>query len=127
MKLGVATLKGTIEKNDNGDLVFSFAAFGKISLGKVNAHATKAGSTLNLTFDATRLIQIITKVAGALNNSSLNALTTLINSYDGPGVYIGNMYPIFQYKQYAKLQQMPVLHTLPFIIVLPASFPTGRR
>ncbi len=87
MKLGVATLKGTIEKNDNGDLVFSFAAFGKISLGKVNAHATKAGSTLNLTFDATRLIQIITKVAGALNNSSLNALTTLINSYDG--IYMG--------------------------------------
>lgn len=42
MKLGVATLKGTIEKTDNGDLVFSFAAFGKISLGKVNAQDRKS-------------------------------------------------------------------------------------
>lgn len=87
MKLGVASLKGKVEKNDNGDLVFSFAAFGKVSLGKVNAHATKAGKTLNLTFDATRMIQIITKVAGALNNSSLNSISTLLNSYDG--IYMG--------------------------------------
>lgn len=87
MKLGVAQLKGTIEKAEDGSLVFAFNAFGKISLGKVSAHATKAGSTLNLTFDATRLIQILTKVAGVLNNSTLKAVTDLVNSYDG--IYIG--------------------------------------
>lgn len=87
MKLGVATLKGTVEKDKNDQLVFNFSAFGKIKLGKVNATATKAGNTLNLTFDATKMIQILTKVAGAFNMQSLNALTSLINSYDG--VYLG--------------------------------------
>lgn len=87
MKLGVAQLKGTIEKTDDGALVFAFNAFGKVNLGKVTAHATKAGSTINLTFDATKLIQIITKVAGALNNATLKTLTDLINSYDG--IFIG--------------------------------------
>lgn len=87
MRLGLATLKGSIEKNDEGELVFSFSAFGKINLGKVNAHATKAGNTVNITFDATRMIQILTKVAGALNNSTLSSLSTLINSYDG--IYLG--------------------------------------
>lgn len=88
MKLGVAQLKGTIEKDDeSGDLIFAFNAFGKVSLGKVSAHATKAGSTLNLTFDATRLVQILTKVAGVLNNATLKAVTDLVNSYDG--IYMG--------------------------------------
>ncbi len=87
MKLGVAQLKGTIEKAEDGGLVFAFNAFGKIGLGKVSAHATKAGSTLNLTFDATKLIQILTKVAGVLNNTTLKAVTDLVNSYDG--IYIG--------------------------------------
>jgi len=87
MKLGVAQLKGTIEKAEDGGLVFAFNAFGKINLGKVSAHATKAGSTLNLTFDATKLIQILTKVAGVLNNTTLKAVTDLVNSYDG--IYIG--------------------------------------
>lgn len=87
MKLGVAQLKGTVSKTEDGALVFAFNAFGKIKLGQVTAHATKAGDTLNLTFDATRLIQILTKVAGVLNNSTLKALTSLVNSYDG--IYIG--------------------------------------
>lgn len=87
MKLGVAQLKGTVEKGEDGSLVFAFNAFGKINLGKVSAHATKVGSTLNLTFDATRLIQILTKVAGVLNNSTLKTVTDLINSYDG--IYMG--------------------------------------
>ena len=87
MKLGVAQLKGTVEKDEDGSLVFAFNAFGKINLGKVSAHATKVGSTLNLTFDATRLIQILTKVAGVLNNSTLKTVTDLINSYDG--IYMG--------------------------------------
>ncbi len=87
MKLGVSTVKGTVEKEENGDLIFHFNAFGKIDLGSVKAHATKAGNTLNLTFDATRLIQILNKVAGVVKNTTLSTLTSLINSYDG--VYLG--------------------------------------
>ncbi|MCH5221747.1 MAG: DUF4923 family protein [Muribaculaceae bacterium] len=87
LKMGVLTLKGVVEKDASGMLEFSFSAFGKVSLGKVKANATKAGSTLNLTFDATKMIQLLTKVSSVLNNSTLNTLASLLNSYDG--VYMG--------------------------------------
>lgn len=88
LKMGLLTLQGTVEKDeeDNG-LVFNFNAFGKVSLGKVKANATKAGKTLNLTFDATRLIQMLTKISSKLNISTLKTLSTLLNNYDG--IYIG--------------------------------------
>ncbi len=88
MKLGLLSLKGTIEKDetDNG-LVFNFSAFGKISLGQVKAHVTKSGSTLNLTFDATRLIEILTKISSTLNISTLKTVTSLLDNYDG--IYMG--------------------------------------
>lgn len=87
LKLGLVTLKGKIEKDDDNRLVFNFSAFNRISLGSVTANATKSGNTLNLTFDATRLINILNKVAGAVNNTTLSALSSLLSSYDG--VFIG--------------------------------------
>lgn len=87
MKMGALSLSGTIEKDDSGNLTFNFSAFKKVSLGKVAAHATKAGNTLNLTFDATRMIELLTKVSSVLNMSSLNAITSLLSSYDG--IYMG--------------------------------------
>lgn len=88
LKMGVLTLKGTVEKDDTDkSLVFNFSAFGKMPLGKVKANATKAGSTLNLTFDATKFIALLTKVSSALNVSTLNTVTKLLNSYDG--IYMG--------------------------------------
>ncbi len=87
LKMGVLTLKGTVEKDSDDMLVFAFNAFGKISLGKLKANATKAGSTLNLTFEATKMIEILSKVASVLNNTTLTTLTNLLESYDG--VYIG--------------------------------------
>ena len=86
LKMGLLTLKGTIEKDDEG-MVFSFSAFGKVSLGQVRANATKSGSTLNLTFDATKMVQLLTKVSSVLNSTAINTLTTLLNSYDG--IYMG--------------------------------------
>ena len=41
MKLGKLQLKGKVEKDEENNLIFSFSAFGKISLGKLKAHATK--------------------------------------------------------------------------------------
>lgn len=87
LKMGVLSLAGKVEKDENDMLVFNFSAFGKISLGKVAANATKAGDKLNLTFDATRMVQLLTSVSKMLNNTTLNALTTLLNSYDG--IYMG--------------------------------------
>ncbi len=88
LKLGLLILKGKVEKDESGEnLVFSFNAIGSKSLGKVNAKATKSGDTLNLTFDATRLIQILTKISSKLNIKSLNTLSSILNSYEG--IYIG--------------------------------------
>lgn len=87
LKMGLLQLKGTVEKGDDNSLVFNFAAFGKIPLGKVSANATKAMNTLNLTFEATRLVQMLTKLTSVLNMSSVNALASLLNSYDG--IYLG--------------------------------------
>lgn len=87
LKLGLVQLKGKVEKDEADHLVFNFNAFGRVNLGKATANATKAGDTLNLTFDASRLINILNKVAGAVNNTALSSLSTLLNSYDG--VYMG--------------------------------------
>lgn len=87
LRLGLVQLKGTVEKDDNGQLQFNFSAFNRIPLGKVAANATKSGKKLNVTFDATRFVNILNRVSGALNNNTLSALTTLLNSYDG--VYLG--------------------------------------
>lgn len=86
IKLGLVTLKGTIGKTDDR-LVFSFNAFGRVPLGTLAANATKAGDVVNLTFDAEKLINILNKVSGTLNNATLTTLTNLLNTYEG--VYIG--------------------------------------
>lgn len=87
LKMGLITLKGIIEKNENDMLVFNFNAFGKVPLGKVAANAVKSANQLSLTFDATKMIHVITTVASKLNMSTLNALSSLLNSYDG--IYMG--------------------------------------
>ena len=87
MKLKVGTLKGTVEQTDDGMLAFKFSAFGKIPLGSVSAMATKSGSTLNLTFDVSGLINILTQVNKVTKQQSLDAILTLLSSYDG--IYAG--------------------------------------
>jgi hypothetical protein len=86
MKMKFGSLTGTISK-ESDQLYFNFAAFGKYSIGKVGSIATKSGSTLNLTFDASKLISILKKVSSIANNSSLTAATTLLSTYDG--IYVG--------------------------------------
>ena len=86
MKMGVIQFKGTIEKTDDGNLRFNFSALGR-TLGSVAAHATKSGNTLNITFDATKMVQMLTKISSMLSSSTLKTLSTLLNSYDG--IYMG--------------------------------------
>ncbi len=87
LKLGLISLKGTVEKNSDDMLEFNFNAFGRVPLGKLTANATKSGDTLNLTFDATKFVNILSKIAGSLNNTSLTALTNMLDSYDG--IFVG--------------------------------------
>lgn len=87
MKLKRGSLKGTVSKDEEGNLQFSFSAFGKIKLGKVSAFATKSGNTLNLTFDVSKLITIVKTVSSVSGISSLNTISSLLSSYDG--IYAG--------------------------------------
>lgn len=87
MKFKFGTLKGTISKDENNDLVFAFSALSKKTLGKVKAEATKSGSTLTLTFDASKLIAVLQKVSSLTKNSSLGTISNLLSSYDG--IYMG--------------------------------------
>lgn len=87
MKLKRGSLKGTVTKDEEGNLEFNFNAFGKIKLGKVSAYATKSGNTLNLTFDVSKLISIIKTVSSVSGISSLNTISSLLSSYDG--IYAG--------------------------------------
>jgi hypothetical protein len=87
MKLKWGSLNGTIAKNDDGTLTFNFSALGAYSYGAINSRATKSGNTLNLTFDAEKLMAMIQAVANYTNNTTLNTATSLLSSYDG--IYVG--------------------------------------
>lgn len=83
MKTKYATLKGDIEKGEDGIFVFNFKAFGRIKLGSLNAYTTLSGSTLSLTFDIKKLVELAKKVSKYTNVSTIQSLITLVDSYDG--------------------------------------------
>lgn len=86
-KIGAATLSGTIEKSNNTDLVFNFSAFGKLSIGKINCHATKSGSTVNLTFDSSKVLSIAQKVSSISSSSYFKSANSLLSNYKD--MYLG--------------------------------------
>ncbi len=87
LKMGLMLLKGKIEKYDDDTIHFKFNAFGKVTLGSAQVNITKAGDKINLTFEATKMVQILTARASKVNSSSVSALADLLNSYDG--IYMG--------------------------------------
>ncbi|MCM1503953.1 MAG: DUF4923 family protein [Muribaculum sp.] len=84
MKFGRVSLGGNIEQGtDSGELIFHFTAFKSIKLGSYHAYAMIAGNTMSLTFDISKLMDILNKVTSIVGNSSLKTLNSLLQSYDG--------------------------------------------
>lgn len=85
MKVGKLSSSGTIEATDeNGVFIYAFKAAGKISLGKVTAYMSKnISGQLTLTFDASKLMTVVSGIANMTSNSTLQGLSSLLNSYDG--------------------------------------------
>ncbi len=85
-KVGRVTLKGTVEvvnaKNPDGSFWFNFTV-GKIPVGKMKGHVEKQINTMTLTFDASKLITLVTTIAKVSGQSSLQAMSKLLNQYDG--------------------------------------------
>lgn len=82
MKFKRATLSGSISK-ENDNFIFNVKIGNKISLGKMTAYITKSGSSIDLTFDVTKLVTIMQKVASISGNSTISTVSDLLNSYDG--------------------------------------------
>ncbi|MCM1035832.1 MAG: DUF4923 family protein [Bacteroides sp.] len=83
-------IKGTVERPDSADtadgtLIFNF---GKSKIGRVTTHVTKSATgDLTVTFDASKFVEIVQKVASVSGNSSLQTLSKMLSSYDG--IYVG--------------------------------------
>ncbi len=84
LKIKKLTLKGTITQGaDKGVFEFNFSAAGKIKLGKIKTYVQKTSRTMDVMFDASKLITIIDAVAKYSNISVAKTLLSLLNSYDG--------------------------------------------
>ncbi len=89
IKLGKLPLKGTVTKDsDNGQLTFHVGAVGKLKALSLSAKAEKnATGELTLTFDATKFMQMVAKVASVSGNYTLKSVDKLLSTYDG--LYVG--------------------------------------
>ena len=83
MKTKYATLKGTIEKGENGIMIFNFNAFGSFKIASLNAYTKLSGSTLSLTFDINKLIELIKTVSNYTKMSTIQTVISIVDSYDG--------------------------------------------
>ena len=83
MKTKYATLKGTVEKGENGIMIFNFNAFGSFKIASINAYTKLSGSTLSLTFDVNKLIDLIKTVSNYTKMSTIQTVISIVDSYDG--------------------------------------------
>lgn len=83
MKMNKATLKGKLEKDTDGNFVFNFQALGKVNIGHITSVITKSGNNIDVTFDASKLVTLVSKIATLSGNSTIKTVSTLLNSYDG--------------------------------------------
>lgn len=82
LNLKKGSLKGTIEKGDNGKYKFEFKALGKIKAFTAEAYVKK-GATLEITFNVTKLMELVSNIAKVSGNSSVSSVASLLNNYKG--------------------------------------------
>lgn len=80
-------LKGTIEYGESGECTLRLQGLGKIVGGSFNARWQVVGNSLSLTFDVSKLVDLISKIAAVSGKSTLTTLSKVLDSYDG--VYAG--------------------------------------
>lgn len=80
------TLSGTIteaKNSEKGIFNFNFTAMGSIKIGSVKTYVQKTSGSMDVMFDATKMISIISAVSKATNISTLKTLDSLLSQYDG--------------------------------------------
>lgn len=84
---GRFNVQGTVTKGENGAFVFNVNALGKVKAASINAYVSKdITGVLSLTFDATKLMNVVSSIAGATGNSTLNAVSGILKSYEGMNI-----------------------------------------
>ena len=84
--LGKVSLSGTLEKAGE-DLIFNFSAFGKMKIGQVKCMASKSASSVTLTFDTSKLLEIAKQVSAISSNTTFKSLNSALSSYKD--LYVG--------------------------------------
>lgn len=83
MKIKTVALKGTLSKDTDGNFIFQFKALGKVNIGHATSVITKTGNNITVTFDASKLITLVSKIASVTGNSTIKSVSSLLSSYDG--------------------------------------------
>ena len=83
MMLNRVNLSGNLEKDDEGNFVFKFKALGQVNIGRSTAVITKSGNSIEVTFDASKLVTLVSKVAAVSGNTTVQSVSKLLESYDG--------------------------------------------
>lgn len=83
LKVKNMPIKGTIVKNNDGSFDFSFTPFGSVKLGTIKTYVEKPINGLNIMFDAKKLKNILSAVAGFTGNSLAKTASGLLDSYEG--------------------------------------------
>lgn len=90
IKIGssVKTLGGTYSLDKGNKIItLKYSAFGKVTIGKINAIYANTGVSLTLLFDATELLDLSKKLLNAASSiagkSSMAAITKVVDNYDG--------------------------------------------
>lgn len=86
LSVGGIPVKGTIEKGSDGNFVFAINGLGMSNATKISSIITSSGSNIDMTFDATKVMEIATKLLSATKNSTLNTASSLLGSYDGMNI-----------------------------------------
>ena len=87
LKVKKLDIKGSIEKDKNGNFMFHFNSFGGKSIGPVEAYVIKSNKSLNIMFDTARLQEILNGIASFSNMKIAKQAVKLLESYDE--IYVG--------------------------------------
>lgn len=83
MKIKRLSLKGDITRNDDGTFEFAFTTFGSFKLAGMTAYVEKGPDNLNIMFDATKMKNLLSMIAGMTGNKMAGAASSILDSYDG--------------------------------------------
>ena len=75
-------LKGTLTKEGDGTFMFNFQTFGGTKERQMKAYIKK-GTTLEITYDISKLLDLMEKIASKSKGKTLKSAVTLLQSYKG--------------------------------------------